>query len=222
MDIRFCPEVYQPIQAPEHLRRLTKLELHSCWVHTPRGSITCLEGLTSLSITDSEAGLEYDDVTKLTNLISLDLTNTYPPGRLYDHSYGSRQDQQPWSNFDAWPPLHEFKFAGCWLIDNSTVMDIATVAELYTDRLTLGMKVASIHVILRQVGNNVPGTLASLCSPAWSSCIVDLRVDISVHDAPPPLAPVVNQVLATCLHLQTLHLVGERLTFHFQLHCIGS
>lgn len=201
MNIRFYPEVYQPVQ--EHLRRLTKLELHFCRVYTPKHSITCLEDLTSLSITNSEAELDFVDVTKLTNLIYLDLTNTYSPGHLYDRSYGSREDEQSWSNFEAWPRLHVFKFAGCWLIDDSTIMDVATVAELYTDRLTLGMEVANIHLILRHVRNGVPGTLASLWSPVWYSCIVDLRVDMSGQYAPTPPAPIMNQVLATCLYLQT-------------------
>lgn len=89
------------------------------------------------------------------------------------------------------------------------------MAELYKDRLTLGMEVASIHVILRDVRNNVPVTLASLWSPVWYSCIVDLHVDMCGHYTPTPLAPVLSQTLETCL--QSLHLVGEMAGMHFPL-----
>ena len=121
MNIPFYLEVYQPIQA--HLRRLTNLDPHFCWVHTPKGSITCLEGLTSLSITDSEVELDFDDVTKLTNLISLDLTDTYAP----EHLYNRMQPEKTSSHGAAL--RHGLacmcsKFAVCWLIVDSTVMDV--------------------------------------------------------------------------------------------------
>ena len=110
-------------------------------------------------------------------------------------------DGKPWSKFEAWPAL---RVAGCWLIDNSTALNIATVRELHTARLTSGMELAIIHVLLESMQ---PGVLPSLLSPLWCSCIVDLRIDdvcCSWYGAPD-----VNQILEACLHLQTPHLVEQ-------------
>ena len=85
--ISFLPEVYQvyPWPVQENLRRLTKLELCFCRVRIPEGCITGLEGLTSLIITRSEIAPELDEVVRLTNLVSLDLSDTWPPGGIYGH-----------------------------------------------------------------------------------------------------------------------------------------
>ena len=206
MEICFRPELCQPVQ--EHLRRLTKLELSMCSVIVPTGCITCLEGLTSLSITQSELEPEFDEVRKLTNLVSLDLTDTNPPGAIY----GEVTSGEPWSKFDAWPALQVFKFAACWLIDTSTALNIATVNEVHTDMLTPGMESANIHWVLQHTFTckDTLGVLASL-TPVWCSCIVGLHVNVPLRPhmyTALQLATAVNQVLDVCLCLQTFRFDG--------------
>ncbi len=66
-----------------------------------------LEGLTSLSITDSKIdGL--NDLTRLTNLVPLDLS--------WCTSYEGIFGGEGWSTFEAWSALQILKIAGCWLI----------------------------------------------------------------------------------------------------------
>ena len=205
--LSFSPKIYQPVK--EHLKRLTKLELHFCSVQIPQGSITCLAGLTSLSITCSEVEPELYEVTRLTNLMYLDLTDTcaFAKGDAF-----AEEEGKPWSKFKAWPGLRVFKFAGCWLIDKSTALDIATVHELHTNRLTAGMENANIHWILQHRHGDTFGLHMSLLSPMWCGCIVELRVDLYAvygHQtaARPDLAAILQQVSEACLCLQTLHLV---------------
>ena len=205
--LSFSPEVYQPVK--EHPRRLTKLELHFCSVQIPQGSITCLEGLTSLSITCSEIEPELYEVTRLTNLMYLDLTDTYAFADDYDYSEG---EGEQWIRFTTWPGLRVFKFAGCWLIDSSIALDITTVHELHTNKLTPGTENANKHWILQHRHDDTSGVHISLLSPIWCGCIVELHVD-DVYGrqraARPDFAAFLQQVSEACLRLQTLHLVGR-------------
>ena len=156
-----------------------------------------------MSFSHSSVARELDAVLKLTNLVSLDLTEVMRP------NWAFREQPQQWSRFEAWPALHVFKFAGCWLIGNSTVLDIATVQEVHTDKLVLGMETADIHLVLRPRYANVMGSLASLMSPVWSTHIVDIRVVVTdFQETVLHLAPLVNQVLEALLCLQSLQLAG--------------
>ena len=190
-------------QESECLRRLSSLEFRGCCVHIWAGSITLLQGLTSLSLCHSKVNRDLYAVTMLTNLESLDLTRVGIPRDLYPH------ERQPWGRFEAWPALRVFKFVGCWLIDNSTVLDIATVQEVHTGRLALGMETANIHLVLWHTCRHaiMLESLASVLSPAWSIHIVDLHVlvydDMALH-----FATIVNQVLESLLCLQSFQLVG--------------
>ena len=166
--------------------------------------IASLQGLTSLSFSHSKVGRELDVVSKLTNLVSLDLTRTFS---------GAPMDlggvKQPWSRFVAWPALCVFKLAGCWLIDNSTVLDIVTVQEVHTDRLAQGMETSNIHLLLRDRHASTRGSLASLSSPAWSTHIVDLpMIPTDTQDTALQIATIVNLVLEALLFLQSFQLVG--------------
>ena len=208
MIINFTRRCYSLVQ--EQLRRLTTLDLFWCQVHITEASITCLEGLTSLSIMHSEVKSELEAVTQLTNLVYLDLTKADMPGSIFgDTRYFDRHE--PWSKFEAWPALQVFKFAGCWLIDKTTVLDVGNVQELHTDRLTPGMETASIHLVLHHTctDNDTLGVLVTLLTPVWCSCIVDLRVVPENTYTALQLATVVNHLLQVCFCLQTLHLVGR-------------
>ena len=102
-----------------------------------------------------------------------------------------------------------FKFAGCGLIGTSTTLDIASVQEIHTDRLAVGMETASIHLVLRDQHAVVFETLASLIVSGWSTHIVDLQViNLDCRDETLYLATIVNQVLGALLCLQSFHFVG--------------
>ena len=177
----------------ECLRRLSNFEFQGCCVHIWAGAMPALQGLTSLSLCDCDVSRDLDAVSMLTKLESLDLT------RVGKCSASDVRDWQPWSRFEAWPPLCVFKFVDCWLIDNSTVLDIARVQGVHTDRLALGMETANIHL----VQCHMLESLASLLSPTWSTQIVDLRVVSDMH-----LANTANQVLEALMCLQSFQLVG--------------
>lgn len=113
------------------LRHLKHLEFHECNVHICEGSIANLKGLTNLSFCGCDVGSGLDAVMQLTDLVCLDLTGV--------QSRRGAEEQQPWRKFEAWPALSVFKFANCWLIDSSTVLVLASVQEVHTDRLAVGM-----------------------------------------------------------------------------------
>ena len=213
LDITFLPEVYQPVL--QHLGRLTKLHLGSCRVHIPEGSITCLKGLTNLSITGAEIDAELKGVTRLTGLVSLALSHTYAPGTILPCE--GKVGGQPWGKFKAWPALSVFKFANCWLINESTALDIASVPELHTDRLRPGMEIANVHLEMSSLYHNTVWKFASLSSPVWCSCLVCVHVDFvrgqccALH-----LAPIVQQVLEVCLCLESFYFNGEADDSHGQ------
>ena len=173
--------------------------LGACWCNF----IASLQGLTSLSFSHSMVGRELDAVSKLTNLVSLDLTRTFSDAPM------DVEGVQPWSTFVTWPALCVFKFAGCCWIDNSTVLDIVTVQEVHTDRLAQGMETSNIHLLLRDRHASTSGSLASLVSPAWSTCVVDLHVTVTdTQDTAIQIATSVNLVLEALLFLQSFQLVG--------------
>ena len=189
-------------QAAKCLGRLNTLQFHRCNVHASVGSIANLKDLTSLSLCHCGFGRALDAVTKLTNLVYLDLTGVmtrgvFPGGR------------QPWSRFEAWPALCVLKFVGCCLIDNSTVLDIASVHEVHTDRLSVGMKTARVHLVLRNRHAAVFETLASLSTSRWSTQLVDLHVAVvNWSDGARYLTTTVKQVLGALVGLESFHLVG--------------
>ena len=206
--------VFLPTCALEHenLRRLTKLELRECRVVMPHGCTTCLEGLTSLSMTRSHIDGQLDQVMRLTNLVSLDLTDIHPHG-LIAHPNA----QKPWSKFDTWPALRVLKFAGCCMIDNSTALDISAVTEVHTDMLTQGMETANIHLVVRHTHANMFRFLSTLASPVWCTCIVALHVAATdVQHTAFCLATVTNQVLETLACLQSFHFEGQQCHKHGQ------
>lgn len=200
----FWPMVFMP-KCPlepkqEKLRRLTKLELHEYTVLMAQGCTTCLEGLTSLSITRSSINGQLDQVMKLTNLVFLDLTDTRP----CLIGQPDAQGQKPWSKFDAWPALHVFKFVGCWLIDKSTALNISAVTEVRTDMLTPCMETADIHLFVQHMHANIFGFLSRLASSVWCTCIVTLHVAAyDFQDTALRLATVMDQVLEALVCLQT-------------------
>lgn len=212
LDISFLPEVYQPVL--QHLRRLTKLHLGFCRVHIPEDSITCLEGLTSLSITYSEIS-ELRGVIRLTGLVSLDLTCTYPPGTRWGHR--GTVGGQTWRNFKAWPALCVFKFACCWFINEATALDIASVHELHTDRLRPGMEIAEVHLEMYNLYPDTVGRFESLSSPTWCSCLVCVQVQcVGGVCYASDLAPIVKQVLEVCLCLKSFQFNGGPEESEFQ------
>lgn len=71
----------------ECLRRLANLEFHTCHVRICVGSIACLEGLTSMTMSHCQVGRDLDAVLKLTNLVSLDLTGGMPREGIYPYEY---------------------------------------------------------------------------------------------------------------------------------------
>ena len=187
----------------ECLRRLINLEVHKCSVRIPAGSVAYLQCLTSLSLSHSDVGRDLDAVLTLTNLESLDLTGVMIPNSL------DPEEQKPWSRFEAWPALCIFKFANCWVIDRSTVLDIATVQEVHTDSLALGIETANIHLVVRNRHANMLGLLASLLSPTWLTHIDDLRVRVTDYsDTALRLATIANQLIEALLCLQSFQLAG--------------
>ena len=181
------------------LRRLRSLQFDSCYMQLPIGSSANLEGLTSLSFCYCHAGRDIDAVLKLTNLVSLDLTGV---------THQEHSDAEPWSKFEAWPALHVFKFAGCWLIDDDTVLDMATVQEVHTDKLAVGMTNANVHLVLRERHSLLLETLASAMS-WWSTHLVNLRIIVTLgHGGAPYLATIANTVLEALSCLQFFHLAG--------------
>ena len=193
------------------VRGLANLELHACYIkffffffmHICVGSIACLEGLTSMSIFHCQVGRDLHVVSKLTNLVSLELTGVKPP------QGSDPQEQQSWSKFEAGPALRVLVFAVCWLNDKSIGMDIATVQEVHTDRLTTSMEAANIHLVLRHMHDPMLGSLADLSNSGWCTCNVDLRVIVNVSTVMVSHLPtVVYQVLEALLFLQPLHFAG--------------
>ena len=195
------------------LRRLKDLQFHKCSVHICVGSILNLKGLTSLSMHQCGVGSGLDAVSQLTSLVCLDLTLVRNP------ILSGSEEWQPWRRFEAWPALSVFKFAGCCLIDRSTVLAIASVQEVHTDRLTVGMETANIHWVLQDEHAAVFNTLSSLLVSGWPTHLVALHVTVTDwRDQALPLADVVNQVLGALLCLQSFHLVeGPYNPFH----CLG-
>ena len=145
----------------------------------------------------------FGDVTTLTNLVCLDLTGCHKPG-IYGHDLESAG---PWDTFLAWPALRVFKFGGCWLIGESTVFNAATVQELHTDRLAVGMEAPCIHLAPGLWGNlDVLGLIATVWSPVWCDRIVDLRVSCYVrYRSASCLGDAVTQVMQVCRFLRTFH-----------------
>ena len=170
------------------------------------GCTARLEGLTSLSFCQCEVGSDIHAVLQLTNLVSLDLTGVSYPRDLDGH------DWQEWSRFEAWPALQVFKFAGCRWIDDSTMLTIANVREVHTDRLALGMTNASVHLFLYDMHAVLFETLATLSISWWSMHLMDLHVAVmglmGQRDQAVYLATIVNGVLEALLCLQSFHLMG--------------
>lgn len=163
-----------------------------------------LDGLDSLSITCSEIDRQLDEVLKLTNLTCLDLTHVWPHRRLQGEAVSF---EQPWISFKAWPALKVYKFAHCWVIDSSTDLDIATVEEVYTNRLAAAMEIGKLHLILRRKHDDMLVLLASLSSPTWCTHIVDLHLIVTyLQDTTIHLASAVEQVIEAVVSLQTFHL----------------
>lgn len=127
-------------------------------------SIPSLEGLTSLSVCHCGVGRDSDAVLELTNLEYLGLTGVTVP------ACSEEEEWQPWSKFEAWPALHVFKFAGCWLIDDSTALDIASVQEVHTDRLAVGVMNVRVHLYVRERHAATLKALASSVS-VWSTTL---------------------------------------------------
>ena len=203
--IRLSPAVVQTLQ--EHVTHLLSLELHSCQLLIPEGSITCLKTLTSLKITASWVGI---DLHELTTLTSLDLSSCY--GKLLP--YGSHdQGTMPWKKFEAWPALQVFKFAHCCLVDSTTELSVATVNELHTDRLAVGMEGAAVHLKhdSSMVGRHaLPEMFASILSPSWCSCILDVRIKMTGREQNEAyIAAAVAMVFLMCTGLQTFHLTSS-------------
>ena len=193
-DVSIHLPVYPLSPKQEHLRRLTRLELHVCQVHIPLGSITCLEGLTSLCIRHSGIGgaAHPDQVMKLTNLKCLELTGTYP-------HQGLAAPGRPWNRFEAWPALCVLKFIDCWFTDKSTALGIA-VQELHTDRLTPSMDMPKMDLTLGHTHHDLFYLLTGLLSPMWCTCIVYLQVHFTdMDDTPLYFAAVVKQLLEELL-----------------------
>ena len=82
----------------ERLRCLMKLKLHMCRINN-EGAITCLQTLTSLSISRSEIGEGLQDVTRLTNLKCLELANCLGHGGIFGRDESSSRSE--WTTFVA-------------------------------------------------------------------------------------------------------------------------
>ena len=89
----------------ERLRCLLKLEFHMCCIHNDE-ALTCLQTLTSLSISHSEIGQDMKHVTRLTDLKCLELVDCCRYGGIYGSLTTSGDE---WTTFEAWPALRKLK-----------------------------------------------------------------------------------------------------------------
>ena len=83
--------------------------------------------------------------------------------------------------------------------------------ELHTDRVAPGMEGAKVHLILDgSFSGDVFEVFASIQTPLWCNCVVDLRVNAFTREHTATyLAAVLNQRLELCLCLQLFHFTGE-------------
>ena len=109
-----------------HLPALTRLELTHSVVRIPGEDITCLSKLKNLSLSNSDIYVDGQlEVTLLTDLTHLDLTDATC---YWEDAWVDALDA-----FTAWPSLVIFKSYSCNLFDESTTMDVSTVREVHID-----------------------------------------------------------------------------------------
>ena len=114
----------QGISLLARLSALTQLTLANCVVTFNGDEITHLIKLHSLSLTDSEIYVDGQlEVAHLTNLTYLDLNGAVG---YWEDAWVEASD-----SFTAWPRLEVLKLLGCNLIDEATILDVASVQELH-------------------------------------------------------------------------------------------
>ena len=155
----------------DKLHLLTSVELSNCMVALPAECMMFFQRLAQLSLAGSHV-VSPSDISLLTNLTLLDLSHcrwrTPGPG-------GSDPSLK---SFQARPALLFLKLTGCSLIDNSTMLDVASVSELHTHVLPASMEQAKVHYSETVSPSANAFYLSSCGAVLWSMFLVELQLTV--------------------------------------------
>ena len=118
--------------------RLSHLHLEAISVTFVNSSIACLNGLISLSFSDSIIVADWDNLSQLTNLTMLDLSCATCVDK-NDEDVEFQEEPFTLPTFTAWSNLRILKIVQCDLFDKKTVFDHLGVVEVHASHVLLNV-----------------------------------------------------------------------------------